>query len=239
MNKKLINLVLAGAFFVGVSIPKLSLFWGKKEKSVPERVEKNLQVENPDLGVQQNIKERVRDFVGTRAAIGTGKVVAIDGEAITVVKDDKTYTVITDSGTKFRRKFWGNSSLSEISVNDLVHIIGKWQNEERTQIRAILIRNLSVQKRYGVFFGVITSVNESSFVMESVKRETQSVTISDTTKIVDRVMTPILLSDIEIGHRVRVKGTWDNVNSTIADVVQIKDFSIPVIVSSSPSSSTD
>ena len=75
--------------------------------------------------------------------------------------------------------------------------------------------------------------------MESVKRETQSVTISDTTKIVDRVMTPILLSDIEIGHRVRVKGTWDNVNSTIADVVQIKDFSIPVIVSSSPSSSTD
>jgi len=234
MDKKLINLFLAGAFFVGISTPKLALFWEKKEPKIQERIENNFQINNPDLGVQQNLKERIRDFIGTRAAIGTGKVIAIDGETLTIVQDDKTYTVLTDSSTKFRRKFWGVSSLEEVSVNNLVHVIGKWQNEERTQIKAILIRNLSVQKRYGVFFGVVTSVSESRFVMESAKRETQSVTISNSTKIVDRVMTTISLSDIKIGHRVRVKGTWDSANSTIVDVVQIKDFSIPILPSPTP-----
>lgn len=238
MNKKLINTFLVGAFFIGISTPKLSLFWDRKEEKIQERVENAIKVNNPDVGVQQNVKERVRDFVGTRAAIGTGKVIAIDEDTLTVIKDDKTYTVLTDSNTKFRRKYWGISSLAEISVNDLIHVIGKWQNEERTQIRTILVRNLSVQKRYGVFFGVVTSANESGFVIESAKRDTQTVTISDATIIVDRVMDSINLVDILVGHRIRVKGTWDTINSTITDVVQIKDFSIPV-VSPIPTSSTD
>lgn len=239
MNKKLINSLLVGVFFMGISTPKLALLGINKADKVQERIENNLEVNNPETGVRKNIQERVRDFVGTRAAIGTGKVIAIDGVTLTVVKDDKTYAVITDSNTKYRRKFWGNSSLSEVSINDLVHVIGKWQNEERTQIKAILIRNLSVQKRYGVFFGVVTSVNEKGFVMESAKREDQTVVVIDSTKFVDRVMTLISLSDIKVGHRVRIKGTWDSANSTITDITQIKDFSIPVVVSPSPTSSTD
>ena len=237
MNKKLINLVLAGAFFVGVSTPKLSLFWDKKEKNVPERIENNLQVENPDLGVQENVKERVRDFTGTRAAVRTGKVVAIDGETLTVVEDEKTFTVLTDTNTKFRRKFWGTSSLNEISINDLVSIVGRWQNEERTQIKATMVRNISVQKRYGVFFGVVTSVTESGFVIQSAQRGNLTVSVLGTTNIVNRVMSVIILSDIEVGHRVRVKGTWNNINSTISDTVQVKDFSIPVLPS--PTSTTN
>lgn len=231
MNKKLTNILLAGAFFVGFSTPKLTFFWQNKEEKIQDRIENNLQKENPDLGVQQNVEDRIRNFTGTRAAIGTGKVIAVEGETITIVKDDETYIVITDSSTKFRRRFWGESSLTEIAVNNLVHIIGRWQNEEKTQIKAILIRNLSVQKRYGVFFGAVSLVNDTGFVMESVKREDQTVTISDTTKIVDRTMEPILLSDILVGHRVRVKGTWDSSNSTISDVIQIKDFSIPILPS--------
>ena len=235
MNKKFINTLLAGAFFISVSTPKLALFWDKKGKSVPERVENNLQIENPDLGVQQNLKERVRKFVGTRAAIGTGKVVAIDGETLTVVKDEKTYSVLTDSSTKFRRRFWGTSSLSEISVNDLVHVVGRWQNEEKTQVGAIIVRNMSIQKRYGVFFGVVTSVSDSGFVIQSAQRGNLTVSISDTTNIVNRIMDVITLSDIEVGHRVRVKGTWDSVNLTITDIVQVKNFSIPSLPSPTPS----
>ncbi|MBU0998419.1 hypothetical protein KJ570_02745 [Patescibacteria group bacterium] len=237
MNKKTINLFLAGAFFVGLSTPKLAFFWDKKEKKVPVGIENNLQIENPDLGVQQNIKEKVKNFTGKRAAIGTGEVVAIGDETLTIVKDEKTYTVITDSKTKFRRKFWGTSSLNEISINDLVSVVGRWQNEERTQIKAMIVRNISVQKRYGVFFGVVTSVTDSGFVIQSAQRGDQTVSVLDTTKIVDRVMSVISLSDIEVGHRVRVKGTWDNVNSTISDIVQIKDFSIPVLPS--PTSTTN
>ena len=237
MNKKYFNLFLAGAFFVGVSTPKLALFWQKKEDKIQERVEQNLQIENPNIGVQQNTKERVRTFTGTRAGIREGKVVAIDGVTLTVVEGDNTYTVLTDSTTKFRRRFWGTSSLSEISVNDLVSVVGRWQNEERTQVRAIIVRNISVQKRYGVFFGVITSVTDSGFVIQSAQRGNLTVSVSGTTNIVNRVMAPILLSDIEVGHRIRVKGTWDNVNLTISDTIQVKDFSIPIL--SSPTSTTN
>jgi len=229
MNKKLINLFVAGAFFIGISTPKLTLFWDKKEKKTPERIENNLQEENPDLGVQENAKEKIRNFTGKRAIIGTGKVVAIEAESLTIAKDEKTYTVITDSKTKFRRKFWGNSSLEEVSINDLVNVVGRWQNEEKTQIKAVIIRNISVQKRYGVFFGVVTSVTDNGFILQSAQRGDQTVSVLDTTKIVDRVMNIILFPDIEVGHRVRVKGTWDNINSTITDTIQLKDFSTPEI----------
>jgi len=234
MNKKTINLFLAGVFFVSISTPKLALFWDKKEKKVKPEIQNNHQVRNPDLGVQQNIKEKVKSFTGKRVAIGTGKVVGIDGESLTIVKDEKTYTVVVDSKTKFRRKFWGNSSLEEISINDLVNVVGRWQNEEKTQIKAVIIRNISVQKRYGVFFGVVTSVTESGFVIQSVQRGNLIVSVSGTTNIVNRVMSIIPISNIELGHRVRVKGTWDNLNSTITNTIQVKDFSIPILSSSTP-----
>jgi len=234
MNKKLVNTLLAGAFFLGISTPKLALFWENKEQKVKERVESSLEVNNPGTGAQQEIKERVRNFVGKRSAIGSGKVIAIDGSTLTITKDDKTYTVLTDTKTKFRRRFWGNSSLEEIIVNNIIDVIGRWQNEERTQIQAILIRNLSVQKRYGVFFGVVTSVNDKGFVMETAKREDQAVTVSTDTKLVDRTMKDMTLNQILVGHRVRVKGTWDSSNSTITGVTQVKDFSVPVLPSASP-----
>jgi len=229
MNKKTINLFLAGAFFVSISTPRLALFWDKKEKKVQPRIENNLQVENPDLGAQQNIKGKIRNFTGKRVAIGTGEVVGIDGESLTIAKDEKTYTVIIDSKTKFRKKFWGNSSLEEVSINDLVNVVGRWQNEEKTQIKAVIIRNISVQKRYGVFFGVVTSVTESGFVIQSAQRGNLIVSVSGTTNIVNRVMSVIPISNIKLGHRVRVKGTWDNLNSTISNTIQVKDFSIPTI----------
>jgi hypothetical protein len=234
MNKKFVNTLLVGAFFVGISTPKLALFWENKEQKIRERVETSLEVNNPGTGAQQEIKERVRNFAGTRSAIGSGKVIAIDGSTLTITKDDKTYTVLIDAKTKFRRRFWGNSSLEEIAVNNIIDVIGRWQNEERTQIQAIIIRNLSVQKRYGVFFGVVTSVNDKGFVMETAKRENQAVTVSTDTKLVDRTMEDMTLNQILVGHRVRVKGTWDSSNSTITGVTQVKDFSIPILPSASP-----
>jgi hypothetical protein len=43
------------------------------------------------------------------------------------------------------------------------------------------------------------------------------------------------MADIQIGHRIRVKGIWDITNKTISEVTQIKDFSIPA----KPSPTTD
>jgi len=239
MNKKLINTIMAGAFFVGVATPKLALLGTNKASNSPNRIEENVQVENPEIGNQENSKSRVRSFTGTRAAIGTGKVVSKDGSSITVISNENTYTVLTDDKTQFRRLYWGKSSLEEISINDMVKVIGKWQNEERTQIKATLVRNLSIQKRQGTFFGVIKSVNGNSFVIQTAKRGEIVVKVSDTTKLVNRVMNEITFSDLKVGHRIRVKGTWDKANSTLTEVAQIKDFSIPVNPSPEPESSPE
>jgi hypothetical protein len=229
MNKKLLNTVLAGVFMFGVATPKLSLFGINREAKNQERIEENTQVGNPETGNLENAKNRIRNFIGTRAAIGTGKVVSKDGSTLTIVSNENTYTVLTDDKTQFRRLFWGKSSLEEISINDMVKVIGKWQNEEKTQIKAILVRNLSIQKRHGTFFGVIKSVGENSLIIQTAQRGEITVKVTDTTKLVNRVMDEIVFSDLQVGHRIRVKGTWDKANSTLTEVIQVKDFSIPLI----------
>jgi len=65
--------------------------------------------------------------------------------------------------------------------------------------------------------------------METAERGTQTVYFG-TAKIVNRKETNITLSDIKVGDRVRVKGVWDKTLSKIAEVIQIKDFSIPVVI---------
>ena len=34
-------------------------------------------------------------------------------------------------------------------------------------------------------------------------------------------------TDVQVGHRVRVKGLWDNKLNKITEVTQVKDFTIP------------
>ncbi len=64
--------------------------------------------------------------------------------------------------------------------------------------------------------------------MTTAKRGTQTVTIDANTKLVNRKMETITLADISAGHKVRVKGVWDNQNNTIRETDQVKDYSIPV-----------
>jgi hypothetical protein len=188
-------------------------------------------------GLVKKAERQIENRVEKRATIGQGKVIAKEGTTLTVTKESKTYTVLTDANTRFVKKFWGKSSLEEISLNDMVNVIGRWNNEAKTEIQAVLIRNFSIQKRHGVFFGEVKSVSGSGFVLTAVKRGDQTVTVEIATKLVNRKMQKISLSDIQVGHKVRVKGVWDSVNKTITEVKQVKDFSIPLIPSPRPSSS--
>ena len=166
----------------------------------------------------------------TRVAIGSGQVTAISGNILTVVSEGKTYSVVTDDKTQFRRRFWGKSSISEIVVNHTVNVIGKWTDDTKTRIQARLVRDISIQKRFGVFFGVVQSVSSSGWVMTTIndKRENQTVTVGSKTRFVSRDNKTITQADIVIGHRVRVKGLWDRVNNTVTEVIHVKDFNLPV-----------
>ncbi|MBI3397152.1 hypothetical protein HY045_01605 [Candidatus Woesebacteria bacterium] len=169
-----------------------------------------------------------------RAAIGTGTLSAKSGTTLTIAKDTKSFTVLTDSNTQFRRKFWGKSSLSEMKVGDKVTVIGQWTDTNHTSIQAKLVRDLSIQKRSGVFFGMVKSLTPDGWVI-STKRGDETVTVSTLTKLVNRRQQPIVQADIKVGDRVRVKGLWDKVANTLTEVVQVKDFSLPVLGSGSPS----
>lgn len=173
-----------------------------------------------------------------------GNVTAINGTSLTVQlanineqPNGKTITVLTDSNTKFRRRFWGDSSVSEISVGDWVNVKGTWTDNNQTTLQATWIRDVSIQKRKGTFIGNITSMSGSTFVLASQNRGNQTVTYSSTTQIVDNANNSISSSSLKVGDRVRVKGMWDRKFSTITEVTQIKDFSVGPNASASASPS--
>lgn len=176
-----------------------------------------------------NLLRKIQLMVGKRAWIDNGQVTAISGSTLTITKEGTVYTVNTDANTILRRRFGGKSQLSEIKVNDTVNVLGKWQNEEKTQIQATHIRDLSIQKRHATFFGTVKTKTDTTLVLTTATRGEQTVTIATSTKLVNRKMEDITMSDIQLGNRVRVKGIWDLTNKQVSEVTQVKDFSLPLI----------
>jgi len=174
-----------------------------------------------------SLTAQFRLFRNGHIAIANGEITAINGTTLTVTKDSKTYTVHTDGNTKFRRKFWGTSNLTEFSVGDKVNIIGSWEDDAKTTIKALLIRDISIQKRHGVFFGSITAKSDTGFTLASKKRGDQAVTVASDTKYVNRKEETITFNDLAVGQQIRVRGLWDSTHATITEVAKIKDFSLP------------
>ncbi len=194
---------------------------------------------------KEEMKEKIADKKALlktkfgRSAIGSGVLKSVSGTTLTLEKDGKTYTVLTGTfdtcTTKFLRRFWGTSAISEMTVGDKLNVVGKWQDEAKTTIEACNIRNVSIQKRFAVFMGIVKSVSANGFVMStnSAKRTDQTVALSTKGKVTDRKEATLALSQVVVGHKVRVKGMWDNTaNTVVADA--IKDFSLPVLTKVSP-----
>lgn len=112
-------------------------------------------------------------------------------------------------------KYGAKAKLSEFSVGDEVVALGNK-----------LIRNMSTQKRRGVFLGKITSVSNVGFVLTPEKRPAQTVGVNLLTKYVGRGERPIVLKDIKIDDKVMVKGLWDSKLNTITEVTFVRDYSV-------------
>lgn len=205
---------------------------GKKEglspQAIREKVRENVKEEVKER--KENFIDRVKDFVKKKVRFDariTGEVTSVGANALTVKGEDgKDYTLNISSGTKLVRRFGGKSEAAEFSVGNKVNAFGEFANEEKTVINAKLIRNVSIQKKWGVFFGKVTSIGDASFVIESSNRGTQTVFVEGA-KLENRKEEGIVYSDIKVEHRVRVKGMWDRSSNEITEVKEIKDFSIP------------
>jgi len=146
----------------------------------------------------------------------------------TVSAGGKDYPVYTDANTKFRRLFWGNGAFSDLRVDDKVNIIGTWTDDSHTAINAFMVRDLSVQKKHGVFFGTIDSISGSTFVLKTLRHNSITVTTGSSTKFINRSGGAITFSNLATGQRVRVRGLWDKTAGTLTEVTEVRDFSLPV-----------
>lgn len=163
-----------------------------------------------------------------KVVIRDASVVSIDNATdFTISAGGKDYSVHTDANTKFRRKFWGKGAFSDLAKGDMVSIIGTWTDNNHTAINAAMVRDLSVQKRHGVFIGTIDSLSGMTFTLKSVRRGDIKVTLDSSTKLINHKGQAITLSDMANGQRVRVRGLWDKTAGTLTEVTQVKDFSLP------------
>ncbi len=172
-------------------------------------------------------------FTNKRGQLENVKVTAKDATSITVDNGGTSVKVDINTNTHFRRRFWGKSTLAEISIGDSVDVVGRWTNEAKTEINAVVIRDLSIQKRFGVFFGTVKTITDTGFVMTTIQRGEETVALGSA-KLISRKEQTITASDIQIGHRIRVRGLWDSTNFTVTEVTEVKDFSIPVMPTATP-----
>lgn len=188
------------------------------------REEKEDKVDKKNFSISGFLKKSLKSQA---AKLINAEITAISGSTLTVSFNGKSYTVNTDANTHFQRHFWGKSSLSEFTVGDKVNVQGKFIDDTHTTVLARLVRNLSIQKRYGVFFGTVTVKNADNFVMSTVNRGNQTVYVIATTKFIKRNQTGMTFADLKVNDRVRVRGLWDKTLSKITEVKEVKDFSLP------------
>jgi hypothetical protein len=214
---------------------------GFGQKPNENRAEVVQEQKDTRMQLQEENKEKIASRVGaikgffnTRAILNKAKITGKGVGSLTVEKDGISYTVNIDDKTKLRRKFFGDATIDEMSVGNLVNIFGKWTDDTHKAIQAVLIRDLSIQKRKGVFVGDVTTVSGNDITITTVHRGIQKATVVSSTKFVDRKEGTLTLADIKVGHRVRIKGMWDSSNNTITEVTQVKDYSLPVKATPTP-----
>ncbi|MEK7633940.1 MAG: hypothetical protein AAB437_03800 [Patescibacteria group bacterium] len=203
---------------------KISITPGEFRKEIKKEIKEKIK----NKGLMNKVKNFLKKNLKFEAKVN-GKITVIGDNDFSLTGEDGTYQINITDKTQLLRKFGGKSKLGEYSVGDDVMVIGKFTDDTKKIIEAKVIRNLSIQKRFGAFFGKVTVRNADNFVMETAERGTQTVYFGSA-KFVGRNEKSMTYSDIKMGDRVRVKGVWDKTLSKINEVTQVKDFSIPVIV---------
>lgn len=193
----------------------------KEEKEVKEK--------NENKGLLDKVKNFLKKNLQFEARV-KGKIttMAIGSNNFSMIGEDGTFQVNITDKTQILRKFGGKSSLSEYSIGDKVMVFGKFTDDTKSIIDAKTIKNNSIQKRKGAFFGKVTVKSTDNFIMDTLERGTQTVYFGSA-KFVKRNEEIMFYADLKVGDRVRVKGVWDQALNKINEVTQIKDFSLPVI----------
>lgn len=198
-----------------------------------ERNEIRNEIREKNKGLLDQIKNQIKEKLQNLrfSARIEGKITGLSNNSMSVEDDSgKIYSVNITEKTQLRRRFWGKAELSEFAVGNRVKIIGRYINEEKTEIETVLIRNLSIQRRWGVFFGEVITTSENYLIIKTVNRGDLTVYLTSETKLKNRKEETIKWSEIQVGHKIRVKGVWDRDLKEIRETEEVKNFSLPVII---------
>lgn len=187
-----------------------------------------------NIRMDRNATDQGKLRAGSLRAILNGQVTTVGSSMVTVNNNGTSVQVDITSTTHIRRKFDGASNLGEISVGDTVYVVGKWTSDAKTEITAVTIRDMSIQKKNGTFYGKVTSLTSGGFVVDTIHRDSETVTLSSSTAITGRGGATLSQSSIQVGDEIRVTGMWDSNLKTITEVTKVRDFSQPPKASPSP-----
>jgi hypothetical protein len=180
-------------------------------------------VNQQNLTFMQNLYPQLKNFEtqNTQYAQRGGIVITgISGSIITGTQTNKTtgtvfvYTVNAASAIIVRR-FWGQSSLSQISVGDRIRVIGTWEDNAKTTINAFLIRDMSIQEKNDTFGGIVTTLGNNSFTFQSLHRGSWTVNITGSTVLSGRKNVSMQFANIQVHDKLRIDGMIDRANKII------------------------
>jgi hypothetical protein len=144
------------------------------------------------------------------------KDISSSAKTLEVVKAGKTYSVKVESA-KIVRGSTGEKKIkfSKLKEGDVIKIEGSFDGET---VIATRIRDYSYNdKRYAIFYGKISSLDESvsTFKISTLDRGPQNVTVIGSTDIENKDNDDINLSDLEEDDRILLRGKWSDKYNTI------------------------
>lgn len=160
---------------------------------------------------------KMQTIAGTVSAIGL-----TDGglpATLTVThKHGRIWTVNVTSATKLYRRYMGTATIDEFAVGDKIEARGTLAADK--MINAKIVRNNSVEITNRDFKSRIKSINTEakSFTMTISRKDgifDITVTTTDATKFLrdDKVAS---FSDLSVGEKIKVLGTYDSTAKTLA-----------------------
>ncbi len=185
------------------------------------------EIREKNQNLLERIKNQVKEKLSFRAKV-EGVIESTQANQL-VVKDNQgnAYTVNITDKTRLIRRFGGKSNLNEFKAGDQVVVFGKYTSDDKKTIEARLIRNLSIQKRWGVFFGEVVSTKETNFVIKTINRGELAIYFTNQTKFLSHDKQPINYQNLKVSDRVRVKGVWDRDLKEIREVDEVRVFPKP------------
>jgi acyl-CoA hydrolase len=159
-------------------------------------------------------------------AIAYGDVSTIDttNNTFTMVTSKKAIITVDAGSSTFVRRFGGKSSLAELTVGDHLKVFGTWSDTGKTSLKAIAIRNMSIQAKYANFVGTVITVNPTSLLIQTAQRGEITVNLDNTTIYKNKTGGIVSVGDIKTADSVRAYGIWDRTNRFV-NAIAVRDLS--------------